>query len=167
MRGVVLAALVVLLAGCPGSSLTSCDTEPDLSGHWTLTLQPIPGGIAAGDTIEADLAQMKRPGRSLGDLVWGTLVSTDKGFFDTLAIPQLVNNNGSKTGGVVGCEVKINVPVASMVSDDNVDQGPLRLTLSGSIVAHGMMAGEPTSTVIRVDDPTMMPEGFTWSGVQR
>lgn len=166
MRALAL-PLLLLLTGCPGSSLTACEAEPDLSGHWTITLQPLQsGGIPRGDTIEADLMQVKRPNSDLGALVWGTLESQDKGFFDVLTIPRLTNNNGSKTGAVVGCEVKINVPVASAVSDDDLDNGPLRLSLTGTLVAHGQMTGEP-STVIRVEDPMMMPETFTWSAVQR
>ena len=109
---------------------------------------------------------MKRPNSTLGALIWGTLTSTDKGFFDTLQIPQLVMNNGGKTGGVVGCAVKINVPVTTTVTDDDADNGPLRISLSGSIVANGMMEGDP-STVIRVDNMAMTQETFTWSGVQR
>ena len=166
MRGALLAALLVL-AGCPGSSLTTCGAEPDLTGHWTFTLAPIDAAsIPRGDTIEADLVQMARPNSNLGALIWGTLTSTDKGFFDTLTIPQLVMNNGSKTGGVVGCAVKINVPVTSMVTDDDADYGPLRIALSGTIVARGMMNGDP-STIVRVDPPAMTGESFTWSAVQR
>ena len=149
LRPVALLPLLFLLAGCPGTSFTTCAAEPDLTGHWTLSLAPIDGNsIPRKDTIEADLMQMKRPNSNLGALIWGTLTSTDKGFFDTLAIPQLVMNNGSKTGGVVGCAVKINVPVTTMVTDDDADNGPLRLSLSGTIVASGMMNGDP-STVIR------------------
>jgi hypothetical protein len=110
--------------------------------------------------------QMKRPNSNLGALIWGTLTSTDKGFFDTLAIPELVMNNGSKTGGVVGCAVKINVPVTTMVTDDDADNGPLRISLSGAIVGSGMMNGDP-STLIRVDNQAMTGETFTWSAVQR
>ena len=83
-----------------------------------------------------------------------------------LEIPQLVNNNGSKTGALVGCELKINIPVTNVVTDDNVENGPLRLSLTGTIVRRGMMTGD-ASTVIRVDNPAMMPETFTWSGIQR
>ena len=172
MRGVVLAALLLPLTGCPGSSLTTCGAEPDITGHWTFTLDKGgidpsgAGSIPRSDTIEADLVQMKRPNSTLGALIWGTLTSTDKGFFDVLEIPQLVMNNGSKTGGVVGCSVKINIPVASVVTDDDMDNGPLRLSLTGSIVANGMMSGDP-STVIRVDNTAMTQETFTWSGVQR
>src|SRR5881394_902446 len=166
MRGLLLALLVVGLSGCPGSSFTTCSHESDITGHWTITLNPVVGGLQRPDVIEADLTQMKRPSSTLGSLLWGTLVSTDKGFFDTLDIPQLIHNNGSKTGGMVGCELKINVPVTTMPTDDDVDSGPLRLSLTGSVVAKGMMSGDP-STVIRVDNPAMMPETFTWSGIQR
>jgi len=167
VRGAVLLASLFFLAGCPGSSLTTCGAEPDISGHWTFTLQPIGNGsIPRADTIEADLQQMPRPGSTLGALIWGTLTSTDKGFFDALQIPQLVMNNGSKTGGIVGCAVKINVPVTSMVTDDDVENGPLRISLTGTIAADKMMTGDP-STVIRVDNMAMTQETFTWSGAQR
>jgi len=167
VRGLLLAS-VLCLTGCPGSSLTTCGFEPDISGHWTFTLNPVTGGggIPRPDTIEAELRQVKRPNSTLGALIWGTLVSTDKGFFDTLQIPELVSNNGSKTGAVVGCDVKINVPVAAQVPDDNTDPGPLRIDLTGAIVAKGMMTGDPSS-LIRAEDTTMTPETFTWSGVQR
>jgi len=167
LRPVVFLPLLFLVAGCPGTSFTTCDAEPDVTGHWTLSLAPIDANsIPRNDTIEADLAQMKRPSSNLGALIWGTLTSTDKGFFDTLAIPELVMNNGGKTGGVVGCAVKINVPVTTMVTDDDADNGPLRISLSGAIVATGMMNGDP-STLIRVDNQAMTGETFTWSAVQR
>jgi hypothetical protein len=165
-RGVVLVAMLAL-AGC-GTPFASCDTEPDLSGRWLLSLTPVlDGNLPRGDTILAELKQVPRP-KGIGSLVWGTLSSSDKGFFDTLTIPLLTNNNGSKTGGVLGCTVKINVPVASvfMVTDDDANNGPLRLSLSGTISARGMMTGD-VSTVIRVDDPTMMQGSFTWTGVQQ
>jgi hypothetical protein len=167
-RALVLVALLPLVGGCPGSSLTTCGAEPDITGHWTLTLTPLAthDSIPRGDTVEADLTQHPRPNSTLGSLIWGTLVSSDKGFFDTLVIPELVMNNGGKTGGSVVCTLKINIPVATMVTDDNRDQGPLRLALSGSITARGMMTGD-TSNLIRVDNPDMLPETFTWSGKQR
>jgi hypothetical protein len=83
-----------------------------------------------------------------------------------LQIPRLIANNGSKTGGLVGCNVRINVPVTTMLTDDDADNGPLRISLAGTIVAKGMMSGDP-STVIRVDNMAMTQETFTWSGVQR
>ncbi len=168
MRGALLAA-ILCCAGCPGSSLTTCAAEPDITGHWSFTLDPaVETGtpIPRADTVEADLFQMPRPNSTIGALIWGTLTSSDKGFFDAIAIPQLVMNNGSKTGGVVGCAVKINVPVASMVTDDDADNGPLRISMSGTIVARGMMKGDP-STVIRVENQAMTGESFTWSAVQR
>src|SRR5438270_12755239 len=105
---------------------------------------------------------MKRPNSNLGALIWGTLTSTDKGFFDAIAIPQLVMNNGSKTGCVLGCAVKINVPVTTMATDDDTDNGPLRIALSGAIVGPGVLNGDP-STLIRVDNLAMTEETFTWS----
>jgi hypothetical protein len=167
VRALLLAPLLFLLTGCPGSSLTGCGAEPDLSGHWTFTLDPIgAGGIPRGDIIEADLAQMKRPNSTIGALIWGTLTSTDKGFFDVLTIPQLIMNNGGKTGGVVGCTVRINVPVTNTVTDDDADNGPLRISLAGAITSSGVMTGDP-STVLRRDNMAMAEETFTWSGAQR
>jgi hypothetical protein len=166
VRALALVPILILLTGCPGSSLTTCAAEPDLTGQWTLTLAPDGAdGIPRPDTIEANLTQTKRPNSSLGALIWGTLTSGDKGFFDTIEIPQLIMNNGGKTGGVVGCSLRINVPVAMVVTDDDSDNGPLRISLSGAIVAKGMMMGDP-STVIRVDNQAMTGETFTWSGVQ-
>jgi hypothetical protein len=169
MRRASLLAALLALPGCPGSSLTTCGAEPDLTGHWTMTFAPLSGGgsatIPRGDTVEADLTQMKRPNSTLGALIWGTLVSSDKGFFDTLMIPQLVMNNGGKTGGIVGCSLKINIPISSMVTDDDADNGPLRLSLAGTITANKMITGD-SSTVIRADNPSMLPETFTWSAAQ-
>jgi hypothetical protein len=165
---VALAATVLLVGGgCGNNPFTACSEEPDLTGHWVLTIAPTDGGVApAGDTIDAQLMQVKR-GSGLGALVWGTLTSSDKGAFDTLNIPQLMHNNGSKTGGVLGCELRINVPVDTPVTDDdNDDDGPLRLSLSGSISAQGMLAGD-LSTMIRVDDPTMTQGSFTWTGAEQ
>ena len=95
------------------------------------------------------------------------LTSADKGAFDTITIPQLTHNDGGKTGGVLGCELRINVPIDMPVTDDNQDDdGPLRLSLSGSIVGQGMLAGD-SATMIRVDDSTMSQGSFTWTGAQR
>jgi hypothetical protein len=164
-RGLVLVATLALLAGCPNAPFTTCDAEPDLSGHWTFTLTPIPdGGLPGGDNIDAQLVQMRRPS-GVGSLVWGTLTSSDKSFFDTLTIPRLTKNNGSKTGGVLACEIKINIPVTANVTDDDLDNGPLRLSLAGTIVARGMIDGD-TSTIIREADTTMTQASFTWTGVQ-
>jgi hypothetical protein len=163
---VALAATVLLVGGgCGNNPFTACSEEPDLTGHWVISTTPSDGGVG-GDTIDAQLLQVKRAS-GLGALVWGTLVSSDKGAFDTLEIPQLMHNDGSKTGGVLGCELRINVPVDTPVTDDDQDDdGPLRLSLSGSISAQGMLAGD-LSTMIRVDDPTMTQGSFTWTGAQR
>lgn len=162
-----LAATVALVGGgCGNNPFTACSEEPDLTGHWVISTIPSDGGGGGGDTIDAQLVQVKRSS-GLGALVWGTLVSSDKGAFDTLTIPELMHNNGSKTGGVLGCELRINVPVDTPVTDDDQDDdGPLRLSLSGSISAQGMLAGD-LSTMIRVDDPTMTQGSFTWTGAQR
>jgi hypothetical protein len=164
VRGTLLVALLAL-AGCPNAPFTNCDIEPDLTGHWILTVTPIAdGGVPRADTIDAQLRQVRRNG--VGSFVWGTLTSSDKGVFDKLEIPELMNNNGSKTGGVFGCEIKINVPVTTHVTDDDAANGPLRLSLSGNITSRGMMTGG-VSTVIRVDDPAMMEDSFTWIAVQQ
>jgi hypothetical protein len=163
-RGIILVALLGL-AGCPTTPFTTCDVEPDLTGHWSLSLTPAGDNpISRPDTIDAMLRQTERPG--LGSFVWGTLASSDKGFFDSLQIPELTKNNGGKTGGVLGCSVKINVPVTSMVTNDDTDNGPLRLSLSGSVAAGGMMKGD-VSTVIPIDDSSMRQGTFTWTGVQQ
>jgi hypothetical protein len=162
VRGFALVALLAL-AGCP--SFATCDAQPDLTGRWLLTFTP--GGdspIPRSTTVEANLRQMKRPS-GIGNLVWGTLTAADKGFFDVLAIPELVMNNGSKTGGVLGCRLKINIPVTTAVTDDDADNGPLRLSISGSIKGRGMLdSGDDVSTVIRIDDREMRPGSFTWTG---
>jgi hypothetical protein len=162
----VLTALVALGAGCPGPSLTACNVEPDVSGAWTFTLDPVAGGIKNAIDVEANLQQVaSNNALGLGSALWGKLTSSDKGAFDTVMIPQLVHNNGSKTGAIFGCELKINVPIATPVTDDNVDQGPLRISLTGNVVAKGKITGD-VSSLIRVDDATMSPLGFTWTGAQ-
>src|SRR5262249_28243794 len=94
-RGWMLVALLAL-AGCPNSPFTTCDAEPDLTGQWQLDLMPDGDTpIPRSDTILADLQQKPKGPASL---IWGTLTSDDKGFFDVLQIPQLTDNNGSKTG---------------------------------------------------------------------
>ena len=154
--------------GCGNNPFTACSLDPDLTGHWIFTLTPIADGGAsmdAGDVIDAQLQQVKRSS-GLGALIWGTLTSADKGAFDTITIPQLMHNDGGKTGGVLGCELRINVPIDMPVTDDdNDDDGPLRISLSGTISGQGMLAGD-LSTMIRVDDPTMTQGSFTWTGAQ-
>ncbi len=161
------------MSGCGDSGLGSCDKQPDVSGQWTLALTPasIDGGvpeIPRADTIVAQLVQVKPPGvLSLGRLIEGTLVSSDKGFFDTLIIPPLMMNDGSKTGSLLGCELSINVPVEGNVSDDDVDQGPLRIALTGTITGRGAMQGiMHLSSTILSDDATAMPRSFLWTATQ-
>jgi hypothetical protein len=116
--------------------------------------------------IHATLEQVKPPGvLSLGRLVYGELTSEDPTFFGTVSIPRLMHNNGSKTGSMLGCQLQINVPIASNVSDDNLDSGPLRIALGGTIEAAGMLTGDPTlSSVILVGDAAMTPRSFAWTG---
>ena len=162
--------------GCDGDTvLGSCDKQADLTGHWTITAGPFDGDAGVmGDVvprsfmIDAMLTQEKSTSSfNVGHAVWGTLTSRDKGVFDTLNIPQLLKNDGSKTGAELYCTVKINVPIETPVSDDNVDQGPLRIALVGKITDKGMMTGDPDkSLVIMVDDNTMMPRHFAWTATQ-
>jgi hypothetical protein len=163
-RGTLLVALLAL-AGCPNTPFTTCDDQPDLTGRWLLAFAP--GGeapIPRATTVEADLRQVRRQS-GIGSLVWGTLTAADKGFFDVLHIPELMQNNGSKTGGVLGCRLRINVPVTAAVTDDDADNGPLRLSLSGSIPGRGMLMGDAdVSTVIRIEDRQMRLGTFTWTG---
>ncbi len=165
--------MTLACAGCGQSSLGSCDLDPDLTGRWTFTLAAadVDGGaseIPRGDTITADLTQ--HSSSALLDItkrIWGTLTSTDTSFFTTIQIPQLSQNDGSKTGAALGCTVKINVPIAANVTDDNVDQGPLRLAISGRVVAHGSILGDDTSTVIMTSDQTNTPRTFAWTGARQ
>lgn len=170
LLAILASAVLVLLAGCPGQSLGTCSNQPDVSGNWTFTLDPTDGGaptIPSIMTIQAQLTQVKSANAlGLGAQLWGTLTSSDKGAFDVLTIPQLMHNNGSKTGAILGCELKINVPIAMPVTDDDSDQGPLRLALTGQIVALGMIEGE-LSTLIRGDDTKKLQRSFVWAGVQR
>jgi hypothetical protein len=160
-------------AGCGDRGIGSCDEEPDVSGTWTLALSAIStdGGTASiprQDTLTAKLEQIQPKGvLDLGRLVYGTITSSDPGFFGTLTIPRLTQNDGSKTGALLGCALQVNVPIASMVSDDDQDQGPLRLSLAGTLTAPGKMAGDPTrSTLIMVEDSNMTPRSFAWTGTQ-
>lgn len=153
------------MSGCGDNPFTSCQYQADLTGHWLLSLTPTSGdgGIPAPDTIDAQLQQVGRSG--LGAFVWGTLTSSDKGAFDTVSIPQLMHNNGDKTGGVLGCRLQINVPIDMPVTDDDQDDdGPLRLSLAGNITGMGMLTGI-AGAMIRVD--TGSEGAFTWSGVQQ
>jgi hypothetical protein len=87
----------------------------------------------------------------------------DKGFFDVLEIPRLMNNGGSKTGSILGCNLHINIPTG-IVQDDNTPPTQLALTLQGSVVQAGLMASSTTSpsSVLMSEDPSA-PKEFAWS----
>jgi hypothetical protein len=171
MRAAALGAIFAFCAGCPGS--TTCSYEPDITGNWALSLNPTNGPdggaptLPHGMTVAAQLQQVRSDNAlGLGAQLWGTLTSSDKEAFDVLMIPQLMHNNGSKTGAIFGCELKINVPIATPVTDDNNDQGPLRLALTGDVTARGVIAGQ-LSTLIRRDDDKKLQRSFTWTGAQQ
>ena len=69
----------------------------------------------AGDVVTADLMQMNAGNvLDIGRRLWGTLTSQDAAFFDKpLAIPQLVNDGGLKSGAALGCMLRINIPLAA------------------------------------------------------
>jgi hypothetical protein len=158
------------LAACGGASITNCGDEPDVSGGWTLQLSP--SALDAGTatipselTLDAELAQAgKTDFLGLGHYVYGTLSSTDPTYFGDLTIPRLTMNDGSKTGAILGCTLRINIPVAAPVSDDNVDQGPLRLALAGQVTMKGVLTGVDSSTLIMSSDANATVRSFTWHG---
>ena len=164
---------VALLGACGDSTLGACAKQPDVSGKWNLSLTPVPDGgvptIPRSDVVYATIEQVKPQGvLSLGRLIRGMLSSMDSGFFSSLTIPPLTHNDGSKTGSLLGCAISIHIPVAPDVSDDNVDQGPLKIGLSGTIVDKGMMVGDPTtSTVILDEDAQKTPRSFAWTAVEQ
>jgi hypothetical protein len=125
--------------------------------------------LQSGGTVDAQLMQVTATGGfSVGRLVWGTLDGTSSGFFGRLTIPQLMSNGGSKTGSIYACRLGINVPIAMPVTDDDVDQGPLRISLNGKITTHGVIAGDATmSSLILEGDPMMTPRLFAWTGARR
>jgi len=68
---------------------------------------------------------------------------------------------------VLGCDLQINIPIAVPVSDDDQDQGPLRLALGGRVTAPRTLLGDPMqSTLILVEDPAARVRRFTWTGTQ-
>jgi hypothetical protein len=153
--------------------LGSCELEPDVSGSWTLQLTPVPvadGGaqdtIPGPDTVTAQLRQVKPPGiLSLGRLIYGTLTSADASFFDPIMIPELMNNGGSKTGALFGCEIAINVPVNPPTDNDTDPAGPLRIGLAGTITARGKMGsnGKRSTLILKTD---MISREFSWTATQ-
>jgi hypothetical protein len=160
----ILILVALGIAGCPEGGFGACADQPDITGHWTLSLtSSTPPTIASPATVEAHLEQQPQRGIGLGRLVYGTLTSMDKGLFDEVIIPRLVNNDGSKTGVVLGCSIKINVPIATPVTDDNLNQGPLRVSISGKIDAPQHLIGEGTSSVIPVAEETSLARSFAWT----
>ena len=161
---------MLAIAGCGDGGLGACDQQADVSGNWQFQLTPVDADagvatISAADSIVAQLEQVTPSGLSISRLVYGTLASD---LFGTIEVPQLMHNDGSKTGSMLGCRIQLNVPIAMPVSDDNVDQGPLRLSLGGTVNAPHMMLGDPLrSTVILLDDQTMQPLSFNWTGTMQ
>jgi hypothetical protein len=146
---------------------------PDVSGTWTFQLSPDADAgvtIPNSDVIHADLEQVQPTGvLSLARLLYGTLVSDDKTFFDTLEIPRLMQNSGSKTGSMLGCKLTINIPVDMPVVDDDNPPSALRLSLTGLIEQPGSITGDPTlsSLLLLSDDPmTHPPRSFSWSATR-
>ncbi len=167
----IAAVSTVAASGCSVFGVGPCDADPDISGAWTFQLSPPEDdagteGIPRATTVTAMLEQHPTGGvLNVGQLVWGTLTSSDQGFFPPLTIPRLMHNNGSKTGAELGCTLRINVPTTMNVTDDDSAQDPLRVSFSGKIVGKGQIIGdEMSSTVIMVDDPTQSPRRFAWTG---
>ena len=177
-RVLSLLGLLVLLGAGPlaacGPGNTACSDEPDVTGAWHVSLTPlgVDAGVAAtlpGDTsIDAELLQGGATDfLGIGRHLYGTLSASDPSYFGTLDIPRLMHNDGSKSGALLGCSVRINVPIAMPVTDDNVDQGPLRITLAGKVTQKGMMLGTDGSRLILSSDPTNTVRDFAWSAARR
>lgn len=167
----VFALCALPLATACRDGLGACEEMRDVSGPWQITAVPS-AVVAMGKstiprttTMTATLEQ--QPSNNvfgLGALVYGTVASDDKGFFDSLAIPRLTMNDGSKTGAALGCRVTLNVPIESSVTDDNVKQGPMRISLAGRVTAFGGMLSVPElSTVVMTDDPLAVERTFEWT----
>ncbi len=162
-----------LYAGC-GEANAGCSDEPDVTGAWVVSLSPLAADAGVRATIPeaATLdAQLLQGGSTdflnIGRHLYGTLSARDPSYFGTLEIPRLMHNDGGKSGAVLGCALRINVPIATPVTDDNVDQGPLRITLAGKIIGKGSMLGTEGSRLILASDPTQTDRAFVWSAVRR
>jgi hypothetical protein len=159
---------------CGDSSITACGDEPDVTGAWQLALGPAATDLGADATLAGSVeveAELEQAGATdflgIGHYVYGTLSASDGRYFGKLTIPRLLKNDGRKTGAVLGCELRINVPMAASVSDDDVDQGPLRIALVGRILRKGELVGLPGSTLIMADDQSFTPREFSWTGARR
>jgi hypothetical protein len=158
----------------PAACTPSCSDEPDVTGSWSLSLSPeppdagVPATIPSNVSVSADLVQGPSTNfLGISHYVYGTLTASDASYFGTLTIPQLMNNHGSKTGAILGCKIAINVPIATPVTDDDVDQGPLRIALLGSIDAPGHLTGNDGSQLIMSDDPKNTERSFSWAGTKK
>ena len=178
MRLLVLALALAPLAAC-GAGLGTCGNEADITGTWDITVTPFPadGGIAEleeGFSIQADLVQAERIDfLGIGHFVHGALVASDPRIFGTLAIPELKHNSGNKSGAILGCKLGIHIPIAMPVTDDNVDQGPDRIALSGQITQKGrienLVSASPMddSSVVLTSDAASTVRRFAWTATQR
>lgn len=167
-------AFVLLSAACGAGAIAACSDEPDVSGGWTLSVSPEPAdaGVAATlpgtFTIDAELTQGAATSfLDIGYFVYGTLTASDPSYFGTLSIPKLTNNDGSKTGAILGCKLSINVPIATPVTDDDTDQGPLRISLQGGVSAPGQLTGSSGSMLIMADDASQTSRSFLWTGARK
>jgi len=165
---------LVAIAACGDTSIAACGDEPDVTGAWSLQLSPSDSDAGVTSTIPGTVtidAQLEQGGKTdflgLGHYVYGTLTASDAEYFSSLAIPRLLANDGGKTGAVLGCELRINIPVAMPVSDDNVDQGPLRLALIGQLTHKGVLTGVFGSRLIMSNDATATQRDFAFSGMRR
>jgi hypothetical protein len=164
----------VLATACSTSTIAACSDQPDVTGTWSLSLSPdppdfgVPATIAGTVSVSADLVQgPKTDFLGIGHYVYGTLTASDASYFSTLTIPKLLSNDGSKTGAILGCMLNINVPIATPVTDDNVDQGPLRIALVGAIDAPGHLTGSNGSQLIMSDDTSNTVRSFLWVGTKQ
>jgi len=159
------------LWACGDSSLAACSNEPDVSGAWRFQLSPSAGDAGVPNTISDSFeisAQLEQAGATdflgIGRFVYGRLASNDPRYFTSLDIPRLLKNDGSKSGAILGCTLSLNVPIASPVTDDNMPQGPLRISLVGRVTAPGKLLGIEGSRLILESESSGTVRDFTWVG---
>ena len=177
MRLLLPLFVIATLSAC-GAGVGTCGNEADITGSWDIVATPSPqdAGAAALQTfsIEASLVQAGRIDfLGIGHFVYGTLTASDPAVFGMLTIPELQHNSGTKSGAILGCKLGIHVPVAMPVTDDNVDQGPNRIALSGQVTMTGHM--ESVASTDAADDSSVLLSGepgatrttFSWTATQR